>query len=202
LGGPHARCYPDDAVLYFDYVLGFTDRSIVAEVLNDGSRHHPLGRYLSSGRQPAHLSGVEERWKFIEPTLKKAPFMKWVPMLGSVGCPYTCPFCIDSTVPYQPLDFQVVKSDLQFLLTKFKRPWVSWHDPNFGIRFDENMEAIASAAPLKSFRFLAESSLSVLTKKHLEVLQQNALPPCCRVLSPGTSWATNHARRILPVKKK
>src|SRR5882757_9926172 len=44
LGGPHARCYPDDAILYFDYVLGFTDRSIVAEVLNDGSRHHPLGR--------------------------------------------------------------------------------------------------------------------------------------------------------------
>src|SRR5882757_8098450 len=117
LGGPHARCYPDDAVQYFDYVLGFTDRSVIAEVLRDCGRHHPYGKYLSSGRQPAQLSGVEERWKFIEPTLKKAPFMKWVPMLGSVGCPYTCPFCIDSTVPYQPLDFQVVKSDLRFLLT-------------------------------------------------------------------------------------
>src|SRR6476661_9597373 len=28
LGGPHARCYPDDAVKYFDYVLGFTNKSI------------------------------------------------------------------------------------------------------------------------------------------------------------------------------
>ena len=27
LGGPHARCYPDDAVKYFDYVLGFTHKS-------------------------------------------------------------------------------------------------------------------------------------------------------------------------------
>jgi hypothetical protein len=27
LGGPHARCYPDDAVRWFDVVLGFTDRA-------------------------------------------------------------------------------------------------------------------------------------------------------------------------------
>src|SRR5688572_30855519 len=26
LGGPHARCYPDDAIQYFDYVLGFTNK--------------------------------------------------------------------------------------------------------------------------------------------------------------------------------
>ena len=26
IGGPHARCYPEDAQRYFDYVLGFTDR--------------------------------------------------------------------------------------------------------------------------------------------------------------------------------
>src|SRR5688500_18218618 len=26
LGGPHARCYPQDAARHFDYVLGFTDR--------------------------------------------------------------------------------------------------------------------------------------------------------------------------------
>jgi radical SAM superfamily enzyme YgiQ (UPF0313 family) len=26
IGGPHARCYPEDAARYFDYVLGFTDK--------------------------------------------------------------------------------------------------------------------------------------------------------------------------------
>src|SRR5215813_3498103 len=43
LGGPHARCYPDDAVKYFDYVLGFTDRATVHEVLRDCAPHRPVG---------------------------------------------------------------------------------------------------------------------------------------------------------------
>lgn len=172
LGGPHARCYPDDAVQYFDYVLGFTSRSTINEVLSNCNPQRP-GLQLAATRQPLELPGVEERWKFIEPTLRKAPFLKFVPMIASMGCPYTCSFCIDSVVPYQPLDFQTMKADLQFLLTKFKKPLVAWHDPNFGIRFDENMEAIAAAAPLKSFHFMAESSLSILTEKHLKVLQQH-----------------------------
>ena len=33
IGGPHARCYPEDAQKYFDYVLGFTTRSIIRDVL-------------------------------------------------------------------------------------------------------------------------------------------------------------------------
>lgn len=185
LGGPHARSYPDDAVQYFDYVLGFTNRHTITEVLHNCIQQWPTGTFLSSGKQPDHLCGVQERWKFIEATLKKAPFLKIVPMLGSVGCPYTCPFCIDSTVRYQPLDFETMKADLQFLLTKFKTPWIAWHDPNFGVRFQENMEAIASAAPPKSFRFIAESSLSILTENHLKVLQQNGFA----ALLPGVeSW--------------
>ena len=32
LGGPHARCYPEDARKYFDYVLGFTDREVIREL--------------------------------------------------------------------------------------------------------------------------------------------------------------------------
>ena len=173
LGGPHARCYPDDAVKYFDYVLGFTNKSTIKEVLENCEPVKPIGKQLSAKKQPVDLPGVAERWKFIEPTLKKAPFLKFIPMIGSMGCPYTCSFCIDSIVPYQPLDFQVMKQDLQFLLTKFKKPLVAWHDPNFGIRFEENMEAIASAAPPKSFNFMAESSLSILTEKHLKVLKEN-----------------------------
>ena len=33
LGGPHSRCYPEDALKYFDYVLGFTDKTVVRDVL-------------------------------------------------------------------------------------------------------------------------------------------------------------------------
>ncbi|MCU7552667.1 radical SAM protein [Chitinophagaceae bacterium LB-8] len=185
LGGPHARCYPDDAIKYFDYVLGFTHRSTIQEVLDNCTPQRPLGKHLAAKGQPAQLPGVKERWKFMEPTLKKAPFLKIVPMLGSVGCPYTCSFCIDSVVPYQPLEYEVIREDLHFLLTKFKKPWVVWHDPNFGVRFKDNMEAISSAAPPKSIQFIAESSLTILTEDHLKVMEQNGF----EALLPGIeSW--------------
>jgi hypothetical protein len=185
LGGPHARCYPQDAQKYFDYVLGFTDKSVVREVLADCSAHRPLGRRLAAAQQPATLPGVRERWKFIELTLKKAPLLKIVPMLGSLGCPYTCSFCVDSTVPYQPLDYDVMKEDLRFLRTKFKEPHVAWHDPNFGVRFDETLNAIEEAVPPGSIDFIAESSLSLLSGPHIERLARNGF----KAMLPGIeSW--------------
>lgn len=185
IGGPHARCYPQDAQKYFDYVLGFTDKEVIQQVLNDLSPHRPIGMYLSAQIQPKNLPGVKERWKFIEPTLKKAPWIKIVPMIGSLGCPYTCSFCIDSEVPYQQLEFDVMKEDLKFLLTKFKRPLVGWHDPNFGIKFNECMDAIEEAIPPDSIDFVAESSLSILTEAHMKRLKRNGF----KALLPGIeSW--------------
>ena len=173
LGGPHARCYPQDAQRYFDYVLGFTNKTVVRDMLSDVSRHRPLGIHLCAKEQPSALPGVRERWKFIEQTLEKAPFFKIVPMLGSIGCPYNCSFCIDSSVPYQALDLEEIKKDLRFLLKKYKRPHVGWHDPNFGIRFDETMDAIEEAVPLNSIDFIAESTLAVLTEPHIKRLRKN-----------------------------
>jgi len=185
LGGPHARCYPEDAVKYFDYVVGFTDKKIINLILYDCAPHRPEGLFLSANSQPISLPGVRERWKFIEPTLKKAPLLKIVPMLGSLGCPYTCNFCIDSTIAYQPLNFDVMKEDLQFLLTKFKRPVVGWHDPNFGVRFNEYMNAIEEAIPENSIDFISESSLSVLTEPHIKLMKRNGF----KVMLPGIeSW--------------
>jgi hypothetical protein len=185
IGGPHARCYPQDAQKYFDYVLGFTDKEIIQQVLYDCSAHRPLGLYLSAGMQPKALPGIKERWKFIEPTLNKAPWIKMVPMIGSLGCPYTCSFCIDSEVPYQQLEFDVMKEDLQFLLTKYKRPIVGWHDPNFGIKFNECMDAIEEAIPADSIDFVAESSLSILTEAHMKRFKRNGF----KAFLPGIeSW--------------
>ncbi len=185
LGGPHARCYPEDAVKYFDFVVGFTDKNIVREILYDCLPHRPEGIQLTSQTQPLSLPGVRERWKFIEPTLKKAPLIKLVPMLGSLGCPYTCSFCIDSTIAYQPLNFDIMKEDLSFLLTKFKRPLVGWHDPNFGIRFNEYMDAIEEVVPENSIDFIAESSLSLLSEPHVKRLKRNGFG----ALLPGIeSW--------------
>ncbi len=185
LGGPHARCYPQDAQKYFDYVVGLTDKQVIEDVLADCSRHRPVGLYLTAKQQPEFIPGVRERWKFIESTLKKAPLIKLVPMIGSLGCPYTCSFCIDSVIPYQPLDFNVLKEDLSFLLKKFKRPVVGWHDPNFGIRFDDYMDTIEDSVPPNSIDFIAESSLSLLSEPHLKRLKRNGF----KAILPGVeSW--------------
>ena len=185
LGGPHARCYPEDAQKYFDYVLGFTDKSVIREILSDCSQYRPIGTYLSAKQQPTSLPSVRERWQFIEPILRKAPFVKAVPMLGSMGCPYTCAFCIDASIPYRPFDFDVIKADLRFLLNQFKRPLVGWHDPNFGIRFDDYMGAIEEAIPPDSITFVAESSLSLLSEPHLKRLKRNGF----KAILPGIeSW--------------
>lgn len=173
LGGPHARCYPDDAVKYFDYVTGFTDQGIIREILEERAPHRPVGRHLSAPTHPPSLPGVVERWPFIEPNLKKAPFFKIIPMIGSMGCPYTCSFCIDSEVAYQPLDFESMKKDIRFLLSKFQSPLLGWHDPNFGIRFKDFMAVIEEADPKHRTRSAAESSLSILTEPNLKKMRQN-----------------------------
>lgn len=185
LGGPHARCFPEDARQYFDYVLGLTDRHTLAEVLDDCSPHRPHGRCLAASQQPKSLPGVRERWDFVEATLRKTVAFKTAPMLGSLGCPYTCSFCIDATTPYEPMDFDDLKDDLRFLLTKFKRPMVCWHDPNFGVRFNDFMDLIEEAVPPGRIGFLAESSLSLLSEPHLKRLQRNGF----KALFPGIeSW--------------
>lgn len=172
LGGPHARCYPDDAALYFDYVLGFTDRQIIMDVLQDCTQHRPAGLHLSAKQQPAVLPSLAERWKFIEPTLAKAPIFKLVPLVASLGCPYRCSFCIDAEVKFTPLSLDQLREDLRFLLTKIKRPRVGWQDPNFGIRFDEIMDAIEEAVPPGSIDHIAETSLSILSESRLQRLQR------------------------------
>ncbi|MFQ5823785.1 MAG: B12-binding domain-containing radical SAM protein [bacterium] len=185
LGGPHARCYPQDALKYFDYVLGFTDKAAIHDILQDCSQHRPVGMHCTAKQQPSSLPGVRERWKFIEPTLKKTLLLKAVPMIGSLGCPYTCSFCIDSVIPYQQLSFDVIKEDLRFLLQKLERPRVCWHDPNFGIRFNDYMDAIEEAVPPDSIDFFAESTLSVLSEPHLKRLKRNGF----KAILPGIeSW--------------
>ena len=188
LGGPHARCYPQDAARYFDYVLGLTDKTLIDDVIRECAPHRPMGLQLHAARQPHMLPGVKERWKFIEPTLAKAPFLKIVPMIGSMGCPYTCSFCIDSVVAYQPLAFEQIREDLVFLQRKLPNPWVGWHDPIFGVRFDEYMNVIDEVVPKGNVSFIAESSLSLLSEPHLKALRRNGF----KAILPGIeSWFSN-----------
>jgi hypothetical protein len=185
LGGPHARAYAEDARNYFDYVVGFTDKTLIYDLLQDCSQHRGAGVMLSASQQPNTLPGVRERWKFIRQALDKTQFFHLVPMIGSLGCPYKCSFCIDSVIEYQPLPYDQIREDLIFVQTQFKKAAVGWHDPNFGVRFDDYMGVIEDAVKPGAVRFLAESSLSLLSEPHLKRLQRNGFV----AIAPGIeSW--------------
>jgi hypothetical protein len=71
------------------------------------------------------------------------------------------------------------------MLTKYKRPIVGWHDPNFGIRFDDYMTAIERADPQHRARHIVESSLSLLSEPNLKRMRDNGV----QAVLPGIeSW--------------
>jgi hypothetical protein len=83
------------------------------------------------------------------------------------------------------MDFDGIQEDLRFLLRKFRRPVVAWHDPNFGVRFNDYLDVIERAVPPGRIDFIAESSLSLLSEPHLERLKHNGF----KALLPGIeSW--------------
>ncbi len=185
LGGPHARCYPDDACLYFDYVLGLTDKELIKDLLHNYEMAKNGGTYLTAPSQPLSIPGVRERWEFIEKVHKQMSLIKAVSMIGSFGCPHKCDFCIDSEIDYQLLDMDMIKEDLQFLIKKMKHPLVSWYDPNFGMKFNSVMETIESVAPPGSIDFVAECSLSVLSEANVKRLNRAGF----KMIMPGIeSW--------------
>jgi hypothetical protein len=144
-----------------------------------------MGVHLASPEQPPALPGVQARWKYIDRLMQEAPLIKFIPMIGSLGCPYTCSFCVDSIVQYQPLDFEEMKEDLRFLRTAMKRPRVGWHDPNFGVRFDDYLGMIEEAVPEDSIDFIAESTLSLLSENNVKRLKRNGF----KAILPGIeSW--------------
>lgn len=185
LGGPHARAYHDDASEYFDYVIGLTDQHLIAALLSDFTPNPSGGVYLSAARQPTTLPGVRERWKFVEKTLAKTRIVHVVQMLGSLGCPYTCNFCIDSEIDYQTMSYDQLREDLAFLQKQPRAPMVAWMDPNFGVRFNDYLDVIESVVPPGKLDFACETSLSLLSEPNLKRMKQNRF----QMVFPGVeSW--------------
>ena len=109
-----------------------------------------------------------------------------VPLLASVGCPYSCSFCIDWNTKYVAIPAEQLRADLHFLSQRYPDLLVGHHDPNVAVRFDETMDVIETIEPSRRNRYIMESSLSILKPTRLHRLSATR----CVYVAPGVeSWA-------------
>lgn len=185
IGGPHARSFPADCLRFFDVVVKDCDRALIDDILR-GRVDVPA--IVTSGRPLTSLPSVEERMPEIaasafvggRPTLTSL-----VPLLASVGCPYSCSFCIDWNTKYVPMPRERLQADLAYLAKHYPGVLVGYHDPNFAVRFDETMDVIETIPPERRNRYIMESSLSILKPARLHRLRATR----CVYVAPGVeSW--------------
>jgi hypothetical protein len=183
LGGPHAKCFPADALRFFDLVVGECDQSLIEDIL--ANRFEPP--MFVSSRRPKALPGVAERF----PDVVTAGFRRGrrigfnaVAVFSSLGCPYTCEFCTEWNSRYTPLPTDDLAADLRFIQRQDPKALISFHDPNFAVRFDETMDVLEAMRPQPN-RYVMECSLSILRNDRLARLKRTN----CLYVAPGVeSW--------------
>ncbi|MGH6928735.1 MAG: B12-binding domain-containing radical SAM protein [Dongiaceae bacterium] len=191
IGGPHAKAFPGDCLRFFDIVVKDCDRRLIEEIL---ARRFDPPTVVTSGRLLTEFPSVEERM----PEIAAASFADGrplltsvVPMLASLGCPYSCDFCIDWSSKYVPLTRDRIVADLRYTAEHLPNVYVVYHDPNFGVRFDEMMDVIEEVPAVRRSRYLMESSLSILKPQRLERLRATR----CVYVAPGVESWTDYASK-------
>jgi hypothetical protein len=170
MGGPHAKQFPHDCLRFFDVAVRDCDRSLIIDILSE----LPHGEIVSSGRTLQEIPSVQERM----PEIRAANFWRGRPyplavisLLTSVGCAYSCDFCVDWNNPYVLLPLEQIEADLRFILHNFPGVLVSFHDPNFAIKFDEVLGVMEKLPGDGRRRYAMECSLSILKPFRLERLR-------------------------------
>ena len=186
-GGPHAKAFPQDCLRYFDLVVTQCDKQLITEILNGD--HRP-GGIVSSERLLSELPSVEERM----PEVKIAGFFKrtrpffgtMVPLLASLGCPYSCNFCTDWSNPYVVLQPDQLEADLNYLSRTLPGVKITFHDPNFAVKFDDTLDVLERIPEGQRNPYVMESSLSVIKESRLRRLRDTN----CFYIAPGIeSWS-------------
>ncbi len=184
IGGPHAKSFPSDCLRFFDIAVDECDRALIEDILC-GRVDPPAA--LTSGRVLTEFPTVEERMADIKTSAfrRGRPTMTTViPLLASVGCPYSCDFCVDWNRNYVAMPDRLA-ADLQYLSKHYPGVWTAYHDPNFAVRFDETMGVIETIPEGRRNPYIMESSLSILKESRLVRLQRTN----CVYTAPGIeSW--------------
>lgn len=196
LGGPHAMSFPTDSSRFFDIVVEECDRALIDDILH---RRFDPPAIVSTNCKLQAFPTIQERM----PEIRIASFHRGrpvvtsiVPMLASVGCPYSCNFCVDWNTDYAPLPLNRLRTDLEYLSLNFPGLIIVYHDPNFAIRFDETMDVIAGLPKDRRNRYMMESSLSVLKDKRIARLSETN----CLYIAPGSNPGLTIPTRLEPAR--
>ena len=91
-----------------------------------------------------------------------------VPLLASLGCPYSCNFCTDWKNPYVVLQPDQLEADLNYLSRTLPGVKITFHDPNFAVRFDDTLDVLERIPEGQRNPYVMESSLSVIKESRLQ----------------------------------
>lgn len=193
LGGPHAKSYPQDSSRYADLVVLECNQDLIANILHD---HFPPGSIISSPESYHQVPLVEERL----PEIKKSSFFagrphpgSFIPLISSMGCPYTCNFCSDWDNPYQPLSNERLLADLKYVSENFPGVPLVFHDPNFAVRFDEVISILESIPSELRSPYGVQSTFTVLKTDRLERLRDTR---CIFLLPSIESWTAEYSNKL------
>jgi radical SAM superfamily enzyme YgiQ (UPF0313 family) len=193
LGGPHAKSYPQDSLRYADLVVLECDQALVEDILHD--RFQP-GSIISSPEPYREVPLVAERL----PEIKKSSFAagrphpgSFIPLISSMGCPYTCDFCSDWDNPYHPLSSERLLADLNFVSENYPGVPLVFHDPNFAVRFDEVMSILESIPPKNRNPYGVQSTFTILRAERLERLRDTR---CIFLLPSIESWTAEYSNKL------
>ena len=193
IGGPHARSFPTDCLRFFDWVVLDCDKILLDELLRGA---FDRGSVVTSGRALREIPSVEERMPEIASSAfayGKPVRSSMIPLLSSVGCPYACGFCVDWNNPYALLPLDRLEADLKYVSDRFPGTLVAYHDPNFGVKFDQVLSVMERLPASARNPYIMESSLSLLAGSRLQRLKDTN----CVYIAPGVeSWEeySNKAR--------
>jgi hypothetical protein len=191
IGGPHARSFPLDCLRFFDLVVHDCDKTLIDDVLRGSYDRNTI---VTSGRRLEDIPSVEERL----PEISIASFSRGrptlfsnIPILTSLGCPYRCDFCVDWVNPYVLLPSEQVAADLRYVSKHMAGIMISYHDPNFGVKFDQVMNTIETVPKNARNPYIMETSLSVLQGSRMRRLGETN----CTYAAPGIESWVNYSNK-------
>ena len=191
LGGPHARSFPNDASRFFDVVVVSCDAAAIEDIL---CGEYPPGAIVRSPGEALDIPPLAERHADVDRATLIAG-RHWgfsvAPLLASTGCPYACDFCVDWNNPYRVRAPDELRADLRYAADAVPGRLLAFHDPNFGVRFDQVLGAFDGVAPERRNPYLIEATLSILKKHRLSRLAETH----CVFVAPGVeSWTDYGAK--------